>query len=253
MSDKSLINWRALKEALEVSGKTLIGFVGLCYVLGILVVTVHLRRYGLNSLSFSQLHYVTAGAWALVPIALVSGVIAAVASIVKLSDYVSSTIGWTLGIVLSIAGYIASSFGVIGGWVNWIFVPFVGVLALSIVAWLAYKLAEGGASKSEFPKIVGAVLLAVLLSLLYISLFAQRTYENIPWTTGGGGASQVQMIIATDAKPYLESMGIKFSNQNQTESLKLLLNTDKDYVVINANGKAVSIPFETVKSVLYEK
>ena len=61
---------RTLKTSLEVTGKMLAGFAGLCYVTGLLVVTVHLSELGLNSLVLSQLHYVMAGVWALLPIIL---------------------------------------------------------------------------------------------------------------------------------------------------------------------------------------
>jgi uncharacterized membrane protein len=57
-----------IKDTLELGAKLLFGLVGACYVLGLIVVTIHLRAYGLNSLSLSQLHYVTAGVWVLLPI-----------------------------------------------------------------------------------------------------------------------------------------------------------------------------------------
>ena len=59
----------ALKEVIELVSKGLVGFAGLCYVLGLIVVAMHLRHYGLNSLSLPQLHYITAGVWVLLPIA----------------------------------------------------------------------------------------------------------------------------------------------------------------------------------------
>src|SRR5207253_3041233 len=58
----------SLKDILELASKAVVGFAGLCYILGLIVVTIHLRRYGLNSLTLSQLHYVTAGVWVLLPI-----------------------------------------------------------------------------------------------------------------------------------------------------------------------------------------
>ena len=58
------------KDVLELVGKITIGLAGFCYVIGLIVVTVHLRAYGLNSLDLPQLHYVMAGVWAMLPILL---------------------------------------------------------------------------------------------------------------------------------------------------------------------------------------
>src|SRR5215510_475181 len=57
-----------LKDVLDVFGKLIFGLAGLCYVLGVVVVTIHLRQYGVTSLDLPQLRYVTAGVWVVLPI-----------------------------------------------------------------------------------------------------------------------------------------------------------------------------------------
>jgi hypothetical protein len=49
-------------------------------------------------------------------------------------------------------------------------------------------------------------------------------------------------------------MGIKFSaGQNRTDSLGLLLATEKQFILTNSEGQAIGVPADSVKSVLYEK
>ena len=73
-----------LKESLELGGKAMLGLAGLCYVLGLVVVTVHLNRLGLNSLALSQLQYIMAGVWALLPI--IVGMFLTIVAIYSVSD-----------------------------------------------------------------------------------------------------------------------------------------------------------------------
>lgn len=258
---------RELKDVLEIAGKIMIGFAGLSYVLGLFVVSIHLRRYNLNSLSLSQLHYVTAGVWALVPI-IISVLLVAFAFTGIVVDRKDRAGKWSRlsgifsGIFVAVilfsfvAGRFSSYFGVKLSWVNWVFIPLLGIVALGFVGVALFAVSEAGRKRS-FWTVVGAILttvLAALLSLAYLVLFATHTYEDIPWSTGGGHSSQVQLVVTSEARQYLESAGIKFVDaQNRTESVQLLLGTEKEYVVIDPAGNAVGIPTDSVKAVLYAK
>jgi hypothetical protein len=57
-------------QSVELLAKTLLLVTGACYVLGLIVVNIHLGGYGVYSLSLLQLNYVTAGIWTLLPVIL---------------------------------------------------------------------------------------------------------------------------------------------------------------------------------------
>lgn len=257
------------KEVLEVSGKMIIGVAGLCYVLGLVVVTTHLRQYGLNSLDLPQLHYVTAGVWTLLPIIMIILLIVFLFYVLadqkdeikkkRGIDKMASVFGTIAGVIIVsflILRFLAARAGVEFGWVNWVWIPTLGLFALCSLVLPAIML--GTDSSPNKPKEVilgvGLVVVGIVSAALYVTLFATHTYETIPWSTGGGSASQVRLVVAPESRPYLEVAGIPFSgSQTQTEKIKLLLTTDKQLVIVNSSGKAVSVPSDMVKLVVYEK
>lgn len=257
------------KETLEVFGKIVIGLAGLCYVLGLIVVTIHLRGYGLNSLDLPQLHYVMAGVWAMLPILLTVLMImfANYMYQIQIIDKPAET-GWKRAgeffysaIVLLIVFYfllqfLGSRLGLDFGWKSWVFIPILGTLAASAIAAGVFLFTRADFS-SSFVMVslnLGVIVFGLCLGLLYLATFANNTYQKIPWSTGGGRPSQVQIMIDPLSKPYLEGVGLRMAyTSNKTESIRLLMTTEKEYVLINTNGNAVSIPVDTVKSVIYEK
>jgi hypothetical protein len=258
-----------IKDILEIGGKALIGVAGLCYVLGLIVVTIHLRRYGLNSLSLSQLHYVTAGVWVLLPIF-------ALVLFITLAFYVGysswedwraksrlrqlANIVWFLAslfiLYYVIASYFAGYLGILLGWTNWLFIPLLGVLASFCLAATVVMLINDAAQPQERSIMItmASGVSTIFLVCCYVVLFAANTYRDVPWATGGGMPSTVHLTVESDTKPYLENVGISFpQGSNTTSSIQLLLITETDYIVINANGVAISLPSGLVKTVWYEK
>ena len=137
---------------------------------------------------------------------------------------------------------------------NWLLIPALGTLAVGCVVVASIGIVMNANTPQMLYAGVGIAVLGVVLFLVYLVLFAGRTYQEIPWATGGGRPSQVELVVSSEAKPYLESVGVKFSaGQNRSDSLKLLLATEKEYVILDAAGRAISIPADSVKSLLYEK
>ena len=263
-----------MKDGLEVAGKLLLGLAGLCYVLGLMVVPLHLSPYGLNSLDLPQVSYAIAGMWAVLPIVLV------VMSIVFASFLVSSVfekktkehwVNWWVDILAVITavpvlltlvfGFLIRSVGIEFGWKNWVGFPVLGTVAVLITLTAVYRLGRltNRDSFGELLLTLGVLVFGSMLFLVYVILFSTHTYESIPWSAGGGRPSAVRLFIAQDSKPYLESLRVPLTaEQNkkellETSPIKLLLSTDKQLVVVNSDGKAVSLPSETVKWVTYEK
>ncbi len=258
---------RGFKETLELAGKLLIGLAGLCYVLGLIVVSIHLRSYGLNSLSLSQLHYVTAGVWVLLPVLVMVFLIIFGKFVVeaqedrwkgktkfaKAIDIVPALVGVVIAFYV-VVEYLGRPFGIRLSLVSWVLIPAVGMLSLSSLAAAMAMLLSTAPDRPPIWVSLGVGVFSIFMFMAYIVLFAGHAYQDIPWATGGGRPSQVTFVTAAETKPHLESVGIRFSTgQNRTESLKLLLATEKEYVVINPEGKTVSIPVDAVKAVLYEK
>jgi hypothetical protein len=269
---------RSLKTTLETAGKFLVGIAGLCYVTGLMVVTLHLSRYGLNSLMLSQLHYVMAGIWALLPIVLamfltIAAINSAFEEIERTEDPLDKTArrlaklfskrnrriaSSVLGSLFAMCFGLWALLGYAGktiGW-SWLVVLPAGAIVAFMLVGVGYGLSKPRSFKDvkSFALSMTVTFFSLLLFFGYLILFTRLSYQDIPWSTGGGGSSQVEFVVAAEVKPQLESVGIRFSDgQNRTESLKLLLATDKEYIVINLDGKAVSVPADSVKSVLYEK
>ncbi len=264
-SSAAVLNSQKIKEMLEISSKGLIGLAGLCYVLGLIVVTIHLRSYGLNSLALSQLNYVTAGVWVMIPV-VVGGYFLMFAAYFVSQDEgqsksnLSRILGklWLLvvfgGMFFSAAESIIEPFGVHLTW-RWFVIPILGVLASFCLVAAILMLASGEGSPYHAGFFVPAIFagIGVFLFLFYVKLFAAHTYRDIPWATGGGRPSQVELVVGTEAIPYLESAGILFNSANRTNSVQLLLATEKEYVIIDPNGRAVGVPADSVKSLIYEK
>jgi len=260
---------RSTKETLEVFGKVVIGIVGLCYVLGLIVVTIHLRKFGLNSLDLPQLHYVMAGVWAMLPILLpilmsVFGIYMyqvqdrskpAKTMTQRLINFFFVVIALLIVFYL-VLKFVGSSLGMDFGWSSWVFIPILGTFAAaSITAGLfLLSLPESRADFGTLSIYLGVIVFGLCLGLVYLVAFSNNTYQKIPWSTGGGRPSEVRLMIDAASKPYLEGVGIKMSDiPGQTESTRLLMTTEKELVLINPSGNAVSIPVATVKSIVYAK
>lgn len=262
-------NATTLKDVLDISSKLIFGLAGLCYVLGVVVVTIHLRQYGVTSLDLPQLRYVTAGVWVVMPIGLITtfimfGIFLAAAQTEELQRgrswaeriYLALS---TLTVLMIIIIFFWGSIGIEFSWsVLWI--PPIGIAATILILAGGYslrRLRRTTPLKDAFP-FVGALSLGLILFAVYVILFARYTYQSIPWATGGGRSSVVRLFITPESIPYVQGLKITqvTSQQNgvvETDRINLLLTTEKQFVVINADGKAVSLPADLVKGIAYEK
>jgi hypothetical protein len=267
----------AFSTMLQTSGKLIVGIAGFFYVTGLLVVTIHLGRYGLNSLILSQLHYVMAGVWAMMPILFASFLAIAAAQLAveeiskpeqktdekagrlrklfsKRNRRIASSVFYGLAGVSILLYVVVKNLGVKIG-LSWLIVLPAGAIVAFFLLGLGYRLLNPGRFEAEGSLAhVNYAVGTLLFFLLYIILFTYLSYRDIPWSTGGGGSSRIQMVVTTEARSQLENVGIPFSaGQDRSNSLQLLLATDKEYIIINQSGKAVSVPADSVKSVIYEK
>jgi hypothetical protein len=312
-------NKPSLKETLEIASKSLIGLAGLCYVLGLIVVAMHLRRYGLNSLSLSQLHYITAGVWVILPVLLglcycvivkvfydgvLEGILTEIAKAEKAKDAEitsapthakepdsakptvdeagavppgrvkklfrgaksisnrpevrSILMAMLMSTVLFVIGVkaIIDKLELQLSWRSWLWIPLLGTTTFTLTAVIIFKVATGRIKQAKgfLALPFFAVIIGMFGCVWYVSVFSAYTYEEIPWSTGGGRASLVRLVIANEEKEPLKDSGIHFEQlSNQTIPLKLLLATENEYLIITEGGQTMSVPTKSVKSVIYEK
>jgi hypothetical protein len=262
-------NIATLKDGLDLFGKLIFGFAGLCYVLGVVVVTIHLREYGVNSLDLSQLHYVTAGVWVMLPIAFITtfaifSMFVAAAQTEETQTNLSQIerIYTALATIFTLfvgLRFFWSKIGVEFSWKNAVLIPLLGILATLIIfagAFSAKTLTRTTPRRTAL-KSLGIMALGLGVFATYVLLFAQYTYQSIPWATGGGRASTVRLFLTPESAPYLQGLNVAVAKQTdataETGSIQLLLTTEKQFVIINNEGRAVSLPAEIVKGISYEK
>jgi len=263
-------NIATLKDGLDLFGKLIFGFAGLCYVLGVVVVTLHLRQYGVNSLDLSQLHYVTAGVWVVLPIAFIT--IFAIFSMYVAAAQTEETqtnlsqfqrIYTALATIFTLfigVRFFWSKMGVEFSWKSVVWIPLLGIVATLIIFAGAYSLKSVSRAtpiRKVLPSL-GTTVLGLVAFAAYVLFFAQYTYQSIPWATGGGRGSTVRLFLTPESMPYVKGLkvGLAASQTNtavETDSIKLLLTTEKQFVIINQDGTAVSLPAEIVKGISYEK
>ena len=68
----------------------------------------------------------------------------------------------------------------------------------------------------------------------------------------------VRLFMSPESMPYVQGLKVSLvasqkKEMVETESVKLLLTTEKQFVLINTEGKAVSLPSDLVKGISYEK
>jgi hypothetical protein len=257
-----------LKELLEVGGKALLVIVGACYVIGIIVINIHLSRYGFHSLNLLQLNYVTAGMWALSPILILVFVLAYIlhtffaeldqarsesrkGKLIVISFCVLFGVGgallWLRRIVVSV--------GVGLGW------KLLGLLGLGIVVGIFFwGSVDSLRAKGSFLTVKSAVstlqliFMTALFFIIYLNYFATEFYKDLPPAFGGGRPHDVRFVVEPNAKPFLENAGLQFASEVQTQPLQLIISTDREYVVLTSQSQnAVSVPNGLVKAVIFEK
>jgi hypothetical protein len=292
------------KDFFDTIGKIALGVLGMFYVTGLIVVSAHLNKYGIFSLSLLRLNYIMAGIWALLPIFVLLTVL---------------TIGWSLlrrssasllfshlftkkkkesdepdmfEAVLSLLPFIGFIAGIfIAGFylkelpVAIVFTHnlFLWAAFLSFCILLIYVLFSLGYVQASRILLFYLISPIVALFIGYILYFGKFYYSEIPAYLGGGGSSEVQLVIEADDKlvAELEEFGISFrkasvtqeqaarnsqsdatdkelidnkedkSPKRRTHVVQLILATEDEYI-IKGNVIAVSIPRDSVKAVFYK-
>ncbi len=256
---------------IERSLKLAVAFVAIAYVFGIVVLNVHLSRYGYHSLGLLQLDYVVAGLWSLFPVILTCLLIfiyfyfrfesslfdgsqskTNVSVEQKLTQLIAAGVACLLT-VLFIFWYFEIDFA----W-SWVVAGLVGFFITAGIVVFPIGIA---AEENRKDRILLAVMLIWCLIFLpfYLVYFGRNVYQTIPDTSGGGKGTKA-VLVAKDAaaQSLLEAVGARFAENRKSAPVRLIRSTDKEMIIAlesppeNQPGmKGVRLDAGLVSAILY--
>ncbi len=231
---------------------------GILYVIGFLVVASHLSRYGVSSFSVLQLQYLVAGIWVLIPPAVLGAMDSAYRrfgqrwgpELLKKPDdwrtiwrtFIAMLVAYSPTILFIALSAIISNISAAMTWGMGVrlYLFFALIIVSFQTFWSSWRI-----SKEQETSLVNRhaapvyLSLFVLIVLFYGLWFSKRIYPLIPSSVGGGRPLNVAFIEGDKNFPD----EIKKPEQSARRSIpyKLLLTTDKYYVVLSPNPKERSI------------
>lgn len=278
------------KDIVDLGGKIIIGVLALCYVLGLLVVNLHLSRYGIYSLSLFRINYVIAGIWVLMPIILILVLLGSTYILIRIiphakdsapklyefgprnqgpegkrqSQRLMTFIAVGILLILFLAslalavGSIRTLIKDFGQWKEIVGTTYVICFALfTFFAISAKATATGKSLILSFAFFVVSILL-----LVHTIIFAKAFFPHIPSYLGGGSTKTVQLLLKLEDKDkqFFQSSGVEFNeNSNQTKDLQLLFANENEYIFLvksdefpDAEGSTLSIDKDLIQGILYE-
>jgi hypothetical protein len=252
MTDAHLADDLSLIESLSKLFALLLGSL---YLLGFLVVASHLSRYGVSSFSVLHLQYLIAGAWVLVPL-----MVLAVVNLLprrfdeRVAPAIPGKFNWR-GLVISlfftgipfllfmlILNAALSSVGAL----TWgiLIRPYLFYVVTSNLAqmfWMSWRTETGKETRwmnrSHAAPFYLAFLLVVMLG--YTVWFSARIYPLIPFSLGGGRPLTVVFVEGDKKMP--EEIQRTEGSIKRSIPYKLLLSTDRYYVVVAPSPKERSL------------
>jgi hypothetical protein len=97
---------------------------------------------------------------------------------------------------------------------------------------------------------VSGAFFCLALFLYYLILLAPSLYREIPASVGGGAGMPVVLVVSTANQELVKAAGITFAEPMRTDQVTLLLQTDKEYVVLAGTPKtAITLSAELVSAV----
>lgn len=228
---------------------------GFVYLVGFLVVTRHLSRYGVSSFSIFQLQYLVAGAWVIAPFALMGLMHTASQRFERRALSVQSEdeeISWRRRLVVAgvtnIPGGLAMCalavfVGKIEG-VSWSTAALLSAFYLALMfsaelLWASWKTPKHTWWVNRQASPFYATLL-ISIFLVYVFFFAMRVYPLIPYSLGGGKPLTVAFLLGEKKIPDFLA---RDSSSYRSLPYKLLAATDKTFVILPSDPSQTSIEF----------
>jgi hypothetical protein len=254
--------------------------VGVPYLIGYLVVTIHLATYSLLPLEVIRIQYVVAGIWSIVPLVIILYPLTALVATLhdeyrggkieiswralfshlrRIVQSLISSFGICMGLLFTFklvtGGLDFSSFGITirdGLTFLEIVLLFACVIAAFVSGtWLFWRDVEVGDIGASFNDLIWGTtfaLLACAAGFFYILFFATHVYGKIPSFLGGGAAVPVSIYLkhAETGKLQQENEGL------ESGSYYLLTTTEHSFFLLRLNSKrAIEVSRESVEAVSY--
>jgi len=266
-------SWR---EAVELVSKIGIGVIGLTYVVGLLIMNMHVREYGLSYLGFLQIEYIMVGfLW----LFLVSWVFFAAGFLLKKwGELLSKRKEMRLrGFVFQAVFLLVVVFGIISGsrlvlsllsekgdlpftikghWksLGILFFTVASIWSLMIYTSRIVREKDKGTNKWHDAFYVLQLLFWILLPL---KMYATSVYPTLSPAFGGGKARRVALVIKADQLEAAEASGLKLSHGRTTEPVEVIFEAPDFFLIrppvglANLKVKAVRLRKDLMDAAFY--
>lgn len=254
--------------SIEQIFKIATALVALTYVFGVVVLNIHLGRYGYHSLGLLQLDYVAAGFWSLAPITM-AGLLVFIVFYVFAESYLfmekdnSKHTDWSdkiknILVALILWGLIVFLIfwllGVNLTW-HWLVAGIIGFFVGAGLVFLPIMIAEDTEEKHRI--LAGVMLIWCIVVLpFYLIHFGRFVYQTIPDVWGGGRGTEVVLIAKDDgSRVLIESVGVQFVDARKSVPVRLIWATEKEIVIVPAQQQlgGVKLDNSLVIAVVYSK
>jgi hypothetical protein len=238
--------------------------IGAIYLIGFLVVSANLSRYGVSGFSVLQLQYLIAGGWALAPLTVPISMYGGESFKERAAPIHSKNTYWSRFVFVSLVGSIP--FGVFYGLLAAL--PGIGhnftsgmgfrLILFGLAFWICvhYLLTSWRVQTENETWLVNRrhaapfyFILLVAIALGYVLWFSARIYPLIPFSLGGGRPLTIAFIAGEKKLPDLIKTDV---SAMRSIPYQLLVTTDKSYVVISQepNEKSIEVSRESVAGIL---
>jgi hypothetical protein len=255
-------------------------FLGMCYVIGLLIVNSHLQRYGLSEFGLLRVEYAMAGAsWFLLVVATGSSLKYMLYRIKLIKGFGSFL--WVLLLILVWSNLLFAMVGYLSEWVlagslQWATWRCAAILVFQwMFGWGVIEVLRNIAQKrvvqpwwSVLPSPVGRVLartqrdqvhslLSILFSFLFaLWLYSLYVYPYLSPTFGGGRPQEISMVVKPEEVVMIRALGFTVGDNRVTTPVTMIVETP-DFLLLkptngkNPNVRAIKIRRDFVDSVLY--
>jgi hypothetical protein len=238
--------------------------VGVIYLVGFLVVSAQLSRYGVSSFSVLRLQYLIAGGWVLAPPIIFISFYGGESFKERAAPAHSEKADWPRFLFVSVVGIIPFSVlfallaAIPGIWENFTWGMGFRLFLFYFAAWICghYLLTSWRVQTERETWLVNRrhaapfyLILLVAITLAYVFWFSARIYPLIPFSLGGGRPLTIAFIAGEKKLPDEIKVDISLK---RSIPYQLLVTTDRSYVVLSQdpNEKSIEVSRDSVAGIV---
>lgn len=271
---------------IEVITKVGVAILGVSYIIGLLILNMHIRKYGVNYLGFLQIEYVMVGIlWAFL--------VGAMGCALLLFKYIGNevykkewkSLSWlrrfAIGsgmILISLLGTCAIFYHVLNALsdseLSFTSSPFwlvLGVLFINAIMILLLSSRMGRVvkhfySKESADKRDKAQMLMSLMDIVYhitilvgaLSIYSNYAFPTLSPVFGGGKKQKAELVIKAEQKETISAIGLQVASNNRSVGPLEVIFEASDFFLLappqqfnNAKVKAIRLNKDLVDAALY--